>query len=130
LVAAAVSVVAEIFLDQAGEDATLFPPRIFRVAIFPARQRVRSPAAVACRRADQNVPPPELVHRPAGARPSYPLAIGLLASPVLEQERVRHKNLRLERNHHGAKPEIGQANLRNFQRKAAVTFSVPRLARE
>jgi hypothetical protein len=49
---------------------------------------------------------------------------------VLEQERVRHKNLRLERNHYGAKPEIGQANLRNFQRKAAVTFSVPRLARE
>ena len=47
----------------------------------------------------------QLVHPPAAVRPSYPLAIGLLANPALEQERVRHKNLPLERSHRAAKPE-------------------------
>jgi hypothetical protein len=127
-------VVAEIFLDQAEEDATPFPPHIFQAARCPDRQRGRCPVAVVCRRADLNVPP-ALVHPPAAARPSYRPAIGLLLNPAARPERVPHNDLPPEPNHHVARPGLGHraekqgpnrvANLHSFLEEVTGIFSAP-----
>lgn len=123
-------VVAEILLDQAEEDATLFPPHIFQAARCPDRQRGRCPVAVVCRRADLNDPPPALVHPPAAVRPSYRPAIGLLPNPA-GPERVPHNYPPPEPNHRVARLGLGHRaekqgpNLHNFLEEVTGIFSAP-----